>query len=299
MVRTLAALALGAILAVGVAMPALSAGVRVTVNASPITDLQIAQRAKLLTLEGKGANAQKAATDELINEALELQEAKRLGITVTDAQVSDGLLSVARNIKVSPDKLAGILSARGVGIDTLRDRIRAAVAWGKVTQGVISARVQFSEADLEKQAASKVTTANSFDYILKQVMFVMPGGKGSASARTADANRYRSQYKGCDSAVELSTHFTDAAVVDIGRRHATQLPEALAKELSQTGVNGITRPHTIAGGVQLLAVCSKEVARDLTFVTNQLRQSTGNNQLKAETDKYLADLKSKAKIVYG
>ena len=299
MVRMLAALALGAILTVGAALPALAAGVRITVNDTPITDVQIAQRAKLISLEGHGANSQRAATDELINEALELQEAKRLGIVVTDAQVSDGLLSVARNIKVSPDKLASILAARGVGLDTLKDRIRAAVGWGKVTQGVISARVQFSEVDLEKQAASKITTENSYDYILKQIMFVMPGGKGSAGARTADANRYRAQFKGCDSAVELSTHFTDAAVVDVGRRHATQLPEALAKELGQTKVNGLTKPHTIAGGVQLLAVCSKDEARDLTFVTNKLRQSTGNDQLKAATDKYLADLRAKAKIING
>jgi peptidyl-prolyl cis-trans isomerase SurA len=48
----------------------------------------------------------------------------------------------------------------------------------------------------------------------------------------------------------------------------------------------------------MLAICSKEEARDLTFITNQLRQTAGNDKLKAETDKYLADLKAKAKIVY-
>lgn len=282
----------------GVGAPAYAAAVRVTVNDTPISDVQIAQRAKLVALEGHRANARKLATDQLIDEALELQEAKRLKIDVTDSQVDAGVLSVSRNIKVSPDKLMSILAANGVGVATLRARVRAGIAWSKITQGLIAPRVQMSELALEQQAASKLTSANSYDYILTQILFVMPDGKGSVGARTADANRYRSQFKGCASAVELSTHFRDAAVVKIGRRNATQLPEAVAKELSATPVGGLTRPHTVPGGVQMLAVCKKDKARDLTFLTDKLRQTEGTDKLKAAATKYLADLKAKAKIVY-
>ena len=53
------------------------------------------------------------------------------------------------------------------------------------------------------------------------------------------------------------------------------------------------------GGVSMLAVCSKEAAQDTTFIADQLRQTAGNGALKTEADKYLADLKAKAQIVYG
>jgi peptidyl-prolyl cis-trans isomerase SurA len=276
---------------VALVAPVSAAGVRITVNDQPITDIQIAQRAKLMQLEHHPGNLTVAATDELIAEALKMQEAKRLSITVTDAQVDDSLLNVARSLKVSTDKLALILNGAGVGVDSLKDRIRATLAWNQITQNVITPRVQLSEGDLTKEAETKVTAANSYDYILKQVTFI---GKG---ARTADANRYRSQFKGCDSAVQVSESFTDVAVTDIGRRHATQLPVPIATELGKLPVGGITTPKTDPTGTILLAVCEKEEAKDLTFITNQLRSNAGNDQLQVETDKYLADLKSKAKII--
>jgi len=297
MQRTFAALAFGLVLIAGAAMPAAAAGVRVTVNDTPITDLQISQRAKLMQMEHHPGNLTQAASDELINEALELGDAKRLGISISDAQVDSAFLSVARNLRISQDKLTAVLGASGVGIDTLKDRLRATLAWNQISQNVITPRVQFSEADLAKQAALKANASNSYDYILKEIVFVMPGGKGSPSARTGDANRYRAQFKGCDSAVPLSEKFVDAAVTDVGRRHATQMPEAVASELGKLPVGGITKPRVVQGGVSMLAICSKEEAKDLTFITNQLRQSAGNDQLKGETDKYLASLRAKAKIV--
>jgi peptidyl-prolyl cis-trans isomerase SurA len=293
--RALTAMALGLLLTIGAAVPTYAAGVRLTVNDTPISDVQIAQRAKLMQLEHHPGNLTKAATDELINEALELQDAKRYNIKITDSQVDDAYLGVARNFKVSPDKLTLILTSAGVGAQTLKDRLRATLAFNQVTQNVITPRVQFSEADLAKEAAAKATAANSYDYILKQVLFIS-NGKGS---RMADANRYRARFKGCDSAVKLSESFTDAAVTDIGRRHATQLPLPVATELGALPVGGISKPHAESNGVIMLAVCSKEAAKDLTFITNQLRQSAGNDQLKAQTDKYLADLRAKAKITHG
>ncbi|MDR3474712.1 MAG: SurA N-terminal domain-containing protein [Devosia sp.] len=290
-IRLLVALALSlTLLAPGLA-PAMAAGVRVTVNDTPITDVQISQRAKLMQLEHHSGNLTTAATDELINEALELQEAKRLNITVTDAQVDSSLLNVARNLKLSVNNLQLVLTSNGVGIDTLKDRIRATVAWNQITQSVITPRVSFSEADLAAKAETKLTAANSFDYILKQVTFI---GK---APRMAEANRYRAQFKGCDNAVALSESYPDVAVTDVGRRHATQLPLPVATELGALAVGGLTKPHMEAAGTVMLAICQKEEAKDVTFITNQLRQTEGNDQLQQQTDKYLADLKAKAKII--
>jgi len=274
----------------GAVMPA-AAAVKATVNGTQITDVQVSQRLKLFAIEGRSGS--KAALQELIDEALMLAEAKRLNITISDKQVDDAFLNVARNIKVSSDKLKDILRQSGVNVDTLRDRLRAALAWNQITQNVIMPQVQISDVDLEKKAEAKLDASMSYDYILKEVLFV---GKG-ASGRTAQANRYKQSFKGCDTAVQLSTSYTDAAVIDVGRRHATQLPEPIAKELARLNVGGITKPRVVENGVSMLAVCSKSVAEDTTFIKGALRSEAGNAQLKGEQDKYLADLRKKGRIV--
>ena len=292
--RVLGAMLVGLTLMLAAA-PASAATVKIQVNGQPISDLQIAQRLALFKIEGK--KGQKTALDELVNEALELQEAKRLGLTVTEAEVDDAVLQLARQIKVSLTNLQKVLTDNGVGIATLRDRMRATIAWNKVTAVAINGKVQISDADIDKEAKAKLTAANSFDYILKEVIFLLPGGKGSASARTAQANQYRKSFTGCDTAVQLSLSYTDAAVRDIGRRHATQFPDALSAELSKLNVGGITKPRVVENGVSMLAVCAKDVSQDTTFIADNLRQNAGNGALKTEADKYLADLKAKAQIV--
>jgi peptidyl-prolyl cis-trans isomerase SurA len=273
-----------------------AAAVVVTVNGVPVSDVQLAQRLKLFQLEGRSGS--KAAQEELIDEVLMIQEAKRLNIEISEAQIDEAVQSIARNLKVSIDNLRKILTQNGVSESTLRDRLKAALAWNQVTTMAIMPRIQVSDVELEQQAAAKLDESMSYDYILKEVIFVIPQGSGSASGRTAEANQYRKNFQGCESAVQLSMSYTDAAVIDVGRRHATQMPEPIAKELAGLNVGGLTKPRVVETGVSMLAVCAKSVAQDTTFIKSNLRAEAGNAQLQGEIEKYLKDLRDKAKIIY-
>lgn len=292
--RAASAMIVGAILTIGAAVPAVAQAARVTVNGTPITDLQVAQRQKLFALEGSSGGS-KGATEQLIDEAIQISEAKRLGITVSNAQIDEALLQIARNMNVSQDRLINMLQQGGVGMDTLKDRLRAAIAWNAITEQVIMPQVQISELQLDEQAANKVQDYQTFDYILKEVIFVGSGSGG----RAGQANSYRSKFAGCDTAVDLSLAFTDAAVIDVGRRHATQLPEAIAKELAGLNVGGITKPRVVETGVSMLAVCEKAQAEDLTFIKSDLRAEAGNDVLVDQSAAYMANLRKQAKIIYN
>ncbi len=280
---------------------ALAAKVRVSVNGTQITDQQIAARASLLRLERRGNSNSarlKMAREELIEEALKLQEAKRLGIEVSEKQIDASYLNIARNLRMSVSNLNKVLSANGVSKKTLRDRLRAGIAWQGVTKAAIMPRVQISDLELEEKAKDQLKETMSYDYMLKEILFIIPKGSNiSKSKRTAQANQYRKNFQGCDSAVKLSLSYRDVAVLDVGRRHATQLPEAIAKELAKLNVGGITKPRVVGKGVSMLAICSKTQARDLTFIKNNLRQEVGNKELKKAAEEYLKRLRDKAAII--
>ncbi|HWJ87437.1 MAG TPA: SurA N-terminal domain-containing protein [Pelagibacterium sp.] len=294
----------GLCLALGLALMAFAAqaqGVRVTVNGTPITDQQINDRANLLRIEGQGSsnsNRVQLATESLIDDQVKIAEANRLGIAITPGQVDSAYGNIASNMRSSVSNLNNLLTQNGVNPQSLRDRLEAALAWQQVVQQVLRGRVQLSELDLEMRAAEQVTPALGFDYILKEVLFVIPQGSGiSASRRTAEANQYRSRYQGCDTAVDVAIQFTDAAVRDIGRRHATQLPTAIANELAGLTVGQISSPRVVENGVSMLAICEKAEARDLTFLTEELRQEAGTGALQAEAEQYLTRLRANAAII--
>ena len=288
--RALGAMFIGLALALTLGSAAWAATV-VTVNGEPISDVQVDQRLRLFRMEGNNAG-RNGAMQQLIDEAIQIQEAKRLGITVSNAQVDEAFLQIARNLNVSRDRLQAMLQQGGVSSQTLQDRLRAAIAWNGVTESAISSQVQISELELDQQAAQQVSDFQKFDYILKEVIFVGGGG------RSGQANRYRSSFAGCDTAVDLSVAYTDVAVIDVGRRHATQLPDAIAKELAGLNVGGITKPRAVENGLSMLAICEKVQAEDLTFVKGNLRDDVGGDALAKETQAYLERLRDQAKIIY-
>lgn len=290
--RAASAVIVGAVLTMGAAMPAVAQNVRATVNGTPITDMQVAQRQRLFQMEGNSGGSA-GALKQLVDEAIQMSEAKRIGITVSNTQVDEAKQQIARNMNLSQDRLIAMLQQGGVGMETLEDRLRAAIAWNAITEQVIMPQVQISELQLDQEAANKVQDYQSFDYILKEVIFV--GGAG----RSGQANSYRSKFSGCDTAVDLSLGFTDAAVIEVGRRHATQMPEAIAKELAGLNVGGITKPRAVQTGLSMLAVCEKTQAEDLTFIKSDLRAEQGNSELTGQVQAYLEKLRAEAKIIYN
>lgn len=287
--RVAGAMFIGLVLAMSMPLAAQAATV-VTVNGEPISDIQVDQRLRLFRMEGNNTG-RNGALEQLITEAIQLQEAKRLGINVTNAQVDDAFLQISRNLNVSRDRLQQMLQQGGVSSNTLQDRLRAAIAWNAITEAAVMPQVQISELELDQRAAQQIADFQNFDYILKEVVFVGGGG------RSGQANRYRSSFAGCDSAVQLSLAYSDVAVVDVGRRHATQLPEALARELAGLNVGGITKPRAVETGLSMLAVCEKVQAQDLTFVKGGLRDEVGGGALSKAADEYLARLRANAKII--
>ena len=294
MTRLFASLILGAVMALSGALPVLAA-TSATVNGVPISDLDVSARIKLMQLEGGGSR--KAALDSLVTEQLQLQEAKRIGINVSDGDVDSAYQQVARNVKMSTDKLSLVLAQAGVSQATMRARLKAAIAWQRVAQIAVAARVDVSNLELDQKAQAALSPDMAFDYVVKEVLFIT-GPAGGAANRTGQANQYRKAFKGCDSAVDLSLSYTDVAVRDLGRRHATQLPDALAKEMAKLTVGQITKPRTTEGGVSMFAICQKDAAEDTTFIKSKLRNEQGQAAMKTEAEKYLAELRKKAIITY-
>ncbi|KKB09177.1 peptidylprolyl isomerase [Devosia chinhatensis] len=286
--RPIAALFLALTVASTAALPAYAATV-VTVNGEAISDVQVDQRIRLFRMEGNNTG-RNGALEQLITEAIQLQEAARLGISVSNSQVDEAFLQIARNLNMSRDRLQQMLQQGGVNSDSLQARLRAAIAWNAVAEQAIMPSVQISELELDQQAAQKVADYQNFDYILKEVTFI---GNG----RSGQANNYRANFAGCDGAVQLSLTYNDVAVVDIGRRHATQMPDALARELAGLNVGGLTKPRAVESGLSMLAVCEKVQAQDLTFVKGGLREEAGSQAYEQEAKAYLDRLRANAKII--
>jgi peptidyl-prolyl cis-trans isomerase SurA len=109
--------------------------IRVLVNGEPITEDDVTQRLKFNQLSAHREFTPREVVEELTDEKLKLQRARRLGIDVTDADVDEAYANMARRMKLTAEQLTAALAHAGVDAATLKHRIRADIAWQQYVRG--------------------------------------------------------------------------------------------------------------------------------------------------------------------
>jgi peptidyl-prolyl cis-trans isomerase SurA len=283
------------------ALPAQAQSIAVIVNGQAISDFDVSQRQKLLSLAGP-ATRQKAL-DELINEQLKIQEAKKLKIEVTDAQVNASLAQIAQRSKLPPEEFIKAIGARGVEPKTLQDRLRAELAWQNIVRFRARSAMNIREPDIIealKKKGKDPDTIKSFEYSIMQAMVFAP--RGSSPAALADSRRkaeaFRASIKGCDTAKQRAQAFTDAAVREPVRRNGNEISGALADLLEKTPVGGTTAVQQAASGFEFMIVCEKKPISGSDGAKAQMRNELMAKEASNASERMLRELRQKATIDY-
>ena len=99
--------------------------VRVLVNDDPITSYDISTRAQMLRVFSRGTQGDKEAVEQLIDERLMLQEAARLRMVVSDAEVDEEFADRAKKAGTTPEVFGQAMRQAGVDPETFRAFLRA------------------------------------------------------------------------------------------------------------------------------------------------------------------------------
>ncbi|HMB46757.1 MAG TPA: SurA N-terminal domain-containing protein [Afifellaceae bacterium] len=279
--------------------------IKVVVNDIPITSYDIDNRTRFLRLTSRGQAGRKQAVDQLIEEALKFQEAKRRNVTVPDAEVDRAFAGIASRAKLSPSKLSAALRQQGVNPITLKNRIRADIAWGRIVRADARGAINVSEQDVidalggREEDGSSAARAEIAEYNIQQILFVIPSkaSKAYIAQRKREAEGFRGRFTGCDASAELAKGLRDVVVRPIIRRNERQLADS-AEQISRTAVGKTTRPEKVEDGYELLAVCSKKSIRGASEESAKVRGELMNERGQQFSRQKLRDLKAGAMIEY-
>lgn len=279
--------------------PAFASTIKYIVNDTPVTTGDIQHRAAFLKLQRKKGNA----AQEMIDQALRLAEARRLGIRISDAQVNEAYARFASNNKMQLKQLDGVMAQSGVTKEHFKEFIRAQMAWNQA----LSARYRAeqggtgtSEQEMVRRMLEKGgNKPSATEYMLQQVIFVVPAAerKSSLAKRKREAEAMRGRFNGCE-----HTPVRQGPA----RRHrarprrvlAPQLPPDWADQIKKTAVGGATAVRETERGVEFIGVCSsREVSDDKVAQLMLDAEGKGDDEADALSTKYLGELKAKARIV--
>ncbi|MES0879261.1 peptidylprolyl isomerase [Roseibium sp. SCP14] len=296
-------LGLALIVAAPFSTPA-NAAIKVIVNDTPITDYDISQRSRLITMTQRksGAAAKRQAEEELIDDQIKLAEAERVGVEVSQSEVDSAYNNIARNVKMSPSQLSKALRSGGVKPETLKSRLKAQLAWNQVLRRRFSGRIEVNESDIiaALQKTDEADRQKSVEYDLKRIIVVVPKNSsgGFKSKRKQESNKIRSTFNGCENMGNVLGQYSEVVVRPIGRRLETELPGNMRDEIQSLGAGKLTKPSATEVGYEMIAICGKrEIASDIavrTELENELRAKEGESQSR----RYLMDIRRRATIIY-
>lgn len=302
-VTIFAAVMLAAVIALGAPTDVQAQQVFVFVNGQPITTLDIEHRAKFILLSSKKQPSRKEALDSLIDEILEITEAKRYGIDVPDSEIDKSYNQIAARMSIDPQKLTQILAAAGASADTLKQRLRAQIAWTNLVRGRFKASLEIRDKDVEAQLQLKPAEKKNdigYEYIMRPVVMIVPRGSADAvyEARKRDAEALRSRFVNCTDGIAFARALPDVAVRDQVSKYSADLAQQLRDILDGTAIGHLTPPEQTAEGIQMFAVCSKRETKSDTPEMHEIRDQMLQEKFGEKAKRYLENLRRQAMIEY-
>lgn len=283
------------------------------VNDAVITGTDVDQRVNLiLAANTLKLNERELATlrlqvlGSLIDETLELQEAKAADIKVTPEEVDQRLVLVAKNFNKSLPEFRAFLRNAGSSDRSLRRQIEAELAWNRYLRRRIGSLINVGDAEVKSILARLEAQKGQTEFHVKEIYLrATPEQQAQVFAETrALMQEIQSGKRSFEQAAERSEATTKAVGGDLGWVKADQLPETLAQAASEMGINQLAGPIEVPGGFSILYVVDKRKvltadARDAVLSLRQVSIAFPKGITEAEASKRVSAFATAIRSIRG
>jgi peptidyl-prolyl cis-trans isomerase SurA len=301
--RRLAAALLWLGLIVGWHAPAAAQQVVVLINGDPITAIDITQRSKLIQISTHKAPARQEVLDELIDEKLKLQVAKRYKLEITDSEVDAAFKNIATRAGSTPDNFAKALNGQGVSVEAVKTRIKADMGWAQIIRGKFQSTFQIRDKEILDTLQSnrkEDQPAVGYEYTLRPILLIVPRGSSEEviAARKREAEGLRTRFQSCDEGLRLARGLRDTAVRDTVIRTSGDLTAQLREILDNTAEGKLTAQEQTQQGIELYALCRKRQITSELPGKREVREKILQERFAEQGKRYLKELRAGAMIEY-
>lgn len=120
-----------------------------------ISGFELDQRALFMEVIRTPGDLRSKALEALVNERLQVAEARRMGVVATPADIEAGIVEFASRAELTPDEFLQAIGEDGVAPETFRDFVANGISWRNVVQTRFGAQVRaaISDADVARALA--------------------------------------------------------------------------------------------------------------------------------------------------
>lgn len=237
------------------------------VNSDIVTDGDLAARIKLVEASSNAPDTPESrkrlepqVLRSLIDEKLQMQEAKRLGIAVPKGEVDRAIANIEARNKMPQGALDAYLAAHGVSKSSLVDQLTASIAFQHIVQNRISQDVQVSDDEINDMMKRVEADIGKPENRVAEIFLAVDNPSQEADVkRTADRIVQQIQGGANFSSMALQFSQSPSAAVggDIGWVTPSQLSPVLAEAVAKMAPGQMSYPIRTPAGFYILYVLER------------------------------------------
>ena len=196
----------------------------------------------------------------LVDEKLEIEEAKRKNITATEAEINKAITSIAQQNNMKPDQLFAVLKTSGIERSALETQVTASIVWAKLIRQMANETDPVSDEEIDAALKRLKQSENAPEARVAEIFLPVDNPKQDDDER-ALADRLINEMKQGARFSNVARQFSQSATAsvggDIGWVHPDELSPPLAKAVAGMRPGELSPPVRAAGGYYLLLVLDR------------------------------------------
>ncbi len=204
----------------------------------------------------------------LIVEKLQATSASEAGIKISDEDVKASLENLAQDNGMTLAQLMDKFKEMGIKIDTLKDRLRAQVLWGRFIRAMYGRQVKVTDADIEKEYGKMQKSIDSDQYELIEI--ILPIDSKNPAKTKQDADRLYQQVSRPMTNFRMVAQQFGAQSGYAGWKNIKQMDEEVANAVQKLPVGEVTRPIEVQNSYRIIKLVDKKLAGQGSFRSRKI-----------------------------
>ncbi|WP_456417945.1 peptidylprolyl isomerase [Thiolapillus sp.] len=230
---------------------------------------------------------EKQALERLILHKLQMEEAKKLGISIDDETLNAAIGNIAAQNGLTPEELAAVLQEQGMSMEEYRRELRDEITLQRLRNREVISRIQVTKAEVDNYLTHAEENPGGRDaYHLRHILIATPDGASSADIAKArkQAEEIMQRLQQGEDFATLATRYSAGRQSldggDLGWLEAGQVPSLFLGELAEMDRGDVRGPFHAASGFHIIKledykggdrnIIKQTHARHILIRTNEL-----------------------------
>ncbi|MDJ0805653.1 MAG: peptidylprolyl isomerase [Gammaproteobacteria bacterium] len=235
---------------------------------------------------------QSQVLDQMISKRLQLQTAKRLGLTVDDSTLTKAIANIARRNAITLLQLKEALEADGINFSLFREQLREDILISRLKQKEVINRIAVTEQDVRNYLARETGSSRQRSAVhLLHILIATPEG---ASAEDIQAAKQKAERLVGE--IREGADFRDMAIResdgrqaldggDLGWIETSRIPTLFTQMVDEMEDGAISEPIRNASGFHIIKLLETQGAKRMMISQTHARHILVNtNEIVSDSE---------------